>query len=659
MLKQRLPAAALCLITVLALISSGQLLPAAKAFDLPRAGLNYDQYPALREVYEDYFLVGTIDRFGAPVRSEFMAYTYNAVTAENSMKPSSTQNQKGVFTFDPARASLNAAREHIGGVRLIGHTLAWHSQSPNWLWDAPGFDRDTALQNLNAHIDGVFGEFGGQLQAVDVVNEAIGSLDPDDPENWRFALEKGEGWALALGWEWVELAFLRAAKVADENGWDCKLYYNDFGLNSESKARVIYEMVKDINERYEGRRPNGKPLIEGVGFQEHYNSNTKVGDVEASVALIAALPGVSISFTELDIEYLNAGLLTSQQAISQAQQYARLFQIFKKYAAGPANTTGHPKVIERVTFWGTDDGGSWKASGLPLLFNAPEDGQITAKEALLGALWPDEYLQRHPVSEEGGEAEDIYVPGVYVFSLNRGDTWGGANILLGTSAGEWPWSTAQGGDQQSDGRIAFVPEKDETYRLTVNYTALGTAGVRVRWIKDNTNGSYTSRDGQVVNEDPHNRHLSFHDVATIVPALFNGGMVNSGTYTLVTDVLMDGSQPAEGLIGNLAVRGYQGGNAFDINWLKMENIRTGEVMFVWDPLNPPEPDPEPTPEPTLSPTPEPSEPAASPPAETPAPPASGDGDSGLLGFLLLAVSMAGLAAAAVVLLRKKRGKGGA
>lgn len=653
---KRTLAVALCMVMALWLIPSEQLIPAAKAFDLPQAGLNYDQYPALREVYKDYFLVGTIDRFDNPIRTEFMSYTYNAVTNENNMKPSGTQNTKGKFTLDAARKSFDNAEAGIKDVKLIGHTLTWHSQSPNWLWDAPNFDRQTALDNLNAHIDGVLGELGARLYSIDVVNEAIGSVNSKSPEDWKAALDKGEGWSLALGWEWVELAFVRAAKVVDENGWDCKLYYNDFSLDSPDKAQAVYEMVKDINERYAGQRPNGKPLIEGIGMQGHYNMSTKTKNVEATVALFATLPGVKVSFTEMDIEYLNEGTLNEEQAVSQAQKYALLFEIFKKYAAGPGNTTDNPKVIERVTLWGADDGSSWKGSGLPMLFNAPVDGKITAKEALLGALWPEEYLAKYPAPEETDDTEVYSVPGVYVFSLSRGNTWSGANIILGSDASQWPWSTT-GNVEEGEVDVAFTPEKDAVYRLSVNYTALGTAGLRVRWIKDNTNGSYTAKDGQVVNTPPYNVSCNPDQVATLVPAHFNSGMVNAGTYTLVTEVTMDSSLPADDLIGNLAIRGTSGGNAYEINWIKMETL-DGEQMFLWDPNAVPEP----TPEPTLEPTPEvtateaPSPSAAvSPSPQASTEPDEKDGNNNTIIIVVIVILAVILIAVALVLILKKKG----
>jgi endo-1,4-beta-xylanase len=531
---------------------------------LSPAGLNYDQYPALKDVYKDYFKVGTVGSLAGP-RSGLISYNFNAYTPENEMKPQSVQNVKGNFTFDTLDGLLNNVTTLSSDIALIGHTLAWHSQTPNWMWDAPNFDRDTALDNLNTHIDSVLGRYGGQLYSIDVVNEAIGKATPSD---WKASLDKGEGWSLALSSDWVELAFLEAAKVIDENGWDTKLYYNDFGLDSEAKAQTVYAMVKEINEKYAGTRPNGKPLIEGIGMQEHYNSSTKPENVEASIKLFATLPGVSVSVTELDMEWPNLGSLTSEQAVAQAQKYAQFFQIYKKYAAGPANDTDNPKVIERVTFWGSNDGDSWKHDGLPLLFNAPSGTDITAKEALVAVLDPDTYLADNPIVDKPEQEQKEPVDGVHVYDTSKGDSWSGANIILGNNASAWPWSTAG-----EDGKAAFKPEKDATYRISVNLTSLGTNAIRMRWLKDDTNGSFTSADAAAVNSHPY----SADQVATALPAYFNSGMSTGNSYTLVNEIKLDGSQTADGLIGNIAIRGGAGGNSFSINWIKVEKMSTGDA----------------------------------------------------------------------------------
>lgn len=533
-------------------VSESQLIPAA---------LNFDQYTSLKDVYKDHFMIGTVGPLSGP-RSDLIRYHFNSYTPENEMKPQSVQNVKDTYTFDNLNNLLDNVSALSDDIELIGHTLAWHSQTPNWMWDAPNFDRDAALANLNAHIDTVLGEYGERLHSIDVVNEAIGTANPND---WQASLNKGEGWVLALGPEWVELAFLRAAKVVDDNGWNTKLYYNDFGLNGAAKAQTVYEMAKEINEKYEGTRPNGKPLIEGIGMQGHYNSSTKPEEVEASIKLFASLPGVSVSITELDIEWPNLGSLTPEQAVAQGQKYAQLFQIFKKYAAGPANNTesDNDKVIERVTFWGSNDGDSWKSAGLPLLFNAPNGTDITAKEALVAVLDPDAYLEQNPVVNEPEPEPDTHIDGVYVYDTSKGDSWSGANIVLGNDATKWPYSTAG-----ADGKTAFTPEIEATYRISVNYTSLGTNAIRVRWTKDESNSGYTSADAAIVN----NYQYSADQVATHIPAYFNSGMTTGESYTLVTEVKLDGSQGADGLIGNIAIRGGAGGNSFSINEIKVEKV---------------------------------------------------------------------------------------
>jgi endo-1,4-beta-xylanase len=62
-------------------------------------------------------------------------------------------------------------------------------------------------------------------------------------------------------------------------------------------------------------------------------------------------------------------------------------------------------------------------------------------------------------------------------------------------------------------------------------------------------------------------------------------MVNAGSYTLVTEIKLDGSQAADGLIGNIAVRGGMGGNAYTINSIKIEKLgaagAANKVLVNW------------------------------------------------------------------------------
>lgn len=703
---------------------------------------NYKEFTPLKDAYKDYFLIGTTSgnsRMSGD-KLDIIKYHFNAFTPENEMKPESIQRTKGAFTYN----TLDEQLAKVQGMNIIGHTLAWHSQTPRWMWGDPPLSAAEAKANMDAHIENVLGRYGAILTAIDVVNEAM--ADGRNNADWRLNLRNTEGWYLALGSEWVEYAFLKAAEIVDANGWDCKLYYNDYNLDYIDKATSVYNMVKDINERYAGVRPNGKPLIEGIGMQAHYNQNTVPANVENSIKLFSTLPGVSISITELDVTYSNTGSLTEQQLQRQAVKYAQLFDIFRKYAAGPANNNNGR--IERVTLWGTNDGDSWRGQSYPLLF----DKNLRAKEALKAVLDPDEYLKDIVIPDEYSEAKSVYgtprlgtndsiwnrspvihvnkkpieqdepagatavvktlwddhyfyvraevtdpkldatsanpweqdsvevffgetayrtnryvdgdgqyrvgfdgkesfksagmgegfssyaevtdtgymvemkipfrvispahgtavsfdvqindvssgastrkltvwsdlyadgynsterwgllhlsgyVDGVHVYDTYMGDEWSGANIILGNDADVWPWSTAG-----ADGKMAFTPEKDATYRFTVTYKALGTNAIRMRWVKDATNGGYTAQDSSVVGASPS---LGPSEIATSIPVYFNRGMTTNNTYTLVAEIKLDGNQPADGLIGNLAIRGGAGGNNFSITAIKVEKVGSGGV----------------------------------------------------------------------------------
>lgn len=566
-------------LTALATVGAGQQAVAAAEPALPPSGQTFEHYPPMKEVYADHFSFGV---FGAG-EIEGLTYNYASYTPGNEMKPESTQREKGVFTFDAAEAAFARYEARNPDLLRYGHTLAWHSQTPTWMWDAPParfgqpgtFDRAVALENLNTHVETVLGHFGGSLVAIDVVNEAVGTADPAD---WRASLAKGEGWYQALGAEWVELAFLKAAEVVDAHGWDVKLTYNDFGLDSPAKARVVYEMVKDINERYAGVRPDGRPLIEVIGMQGHYNLATDVQAVEQNIRLFATLGDVEVNVTEMDIA-LPPGELTPENENNQGMKYAELFRVYRDHAAGPGNTTGNPKVVTAVKLAGVRDVlTGWKGGE----FAMPYDYDGRAKLALLGILYPDEFLATHEYIDTSGGEELPPVPGVHVFDTSAGDPWSGANIILGDDATAWPWSTTD------DGEVAFRPERGATYRLTVSYTAKGTTSIRVRWVEDNTNGGYTSADGALVNAHPY----AAHQVATQLPAYFNSGMVNMGSYDLVSEITLDGSQPADGLIGNIGIRGGGGGNAFSINAITVEKVTgTGDELLVRWPQGVAEPEP--------------------------------------------------------------------
>jgi len=565
-------------------------------------GLNYDQYPSLHELFADYFLIGTagdagiVPAFGPP-RNTLIGHHFNAFTFENSMKPQFVLTDQALA--DGARRvddTINAARAVSPDMTFIGHTIGWHSQTPGSMWDY-GNDAEVALQNLYEFTRFVYETWGEDLQAMDVVNEAIGSVPAGDPTNWRQSLVNlNQGWVTALGYEWVEIAFILSAYVVDELGLDVVLYYNDFGLDGLAKATILYEMVKDINQRHEDgllvhpmtgepfQRENGRKLIEGIGMQGHYNANTNLDNFAYNVSRFASL-GVRISITELDITWLvtdPSGFLTPEQEIAQGQVYAQIFQILMRYAAGEANPYPERRAVERVTFWGTNDGNSWRSSARPLLFNPVNaEGEITAKQALLAVMDPHRFLENHPVIPP----EPIVIDGVHSFTLDE-DGFTGINIILGNDATTWPYSEAG-----TDGAVAFVPQPGATYRLFAEYVVRGTFGLEARWLRDNSADNFTAADLALYPELPLlNGHAISGATAQGIPARFNAPTVNSGNAALRAEFTMPADGAPDGLLGNIALRGLNGENEVEFVRVTIhrveENGQEDTMLVNWPELVP-------------------------------------------------------------------------
>ncbi|MDR2149789.1 MAG: endo-1,4-beta-xylanase [Spirochaetaceae bacterium] len=339
--------------------------------ELAAPPITLEALPALKARYEPYFLIGNIASNGdlQGVRFELLSRHFQVVTAENGMKPSSLQAQKGVFTFADADVLVDTFIAQ--GIQVHGHTLAWHQQSPEWM-NYEGISREEALENLLTHAKTVAAHFKGRVISWDVLNEAIND-NPQNPEDWRSALRQTP-WYKAIGAEYIPLLF-QAVREADP---EAKLYYNDYNLDNQNKARAVYAMVKDLNDQY--RDAGGRPLIDGIGMQGHYRINTNPQTVARSLELFASL-GVEISITELDIQTGADSVLSESQGVQQALLYGALFTLFKEHAPS----------IARVTFWGLDDGSSWRASANPTLF----DKNLQAKPAFYAVSAPEQFLAQH------------------------------------------------------------------------------------------------------------------------------------------------------------------------------------------------------------------------------------------------------------------------
>ena len=114
-----------------------------------------------------------------PALAALVAEQFDCLTAENEFKPAVPPPAAGRVPLHRRRTgSSTSPGEHR--MKVVGHTLCWHSQSPAFLFRGPDgkpLPRDEALKNLKDHIDGVVGHFKGKVVGWDVVNEAISDAE--------------------------------------------------------------------------------------------------------------------------------------------------------------------------------------------------------------------------------------------------------------------------------------------------------------------------------------------------------------------------------------------------------------------------------------------------------------------------------------------------
>jgi endo-1,4-beta-xylanase len=314
---------------------------------------------SLREEFRDHFLLGTAVSAQQvasddPELRSFLLRHFNALTGENAMKWERIHPREGEYHWDQADALADLTSDN--GIHLTGHTLVWHQQTPDWVFeDADGqpASRELLLERMRDHITAVVGRYKGRVQSWDVVNEGI-----EEDGSLRDTL-----WRQRIGDDYIEKAF-EYAHAADP---EALLFYNDYNMFAPGRRAGVIRLVERLREK-------GIP-IHGIGMQGHFRVDypATLDDVETSITAYGDL-GLDVAITELDVSVLpwpgekrgGADIMdrhafeTSMNpyadglsdAAEQAfnQRYLGLFRIF----------LDHRDVITRVTFWGLNDGTSWR-----------------------------------------------------------------------------------------------------------------------------------------------------------------------------------------------------------------------------------------------------------------------------------------------------------
>jgi endo-1,4-beta-xylanase len=339
--------------------------------------------PALKDLFKDDFYIGValnLDQISGrePKATAHVEKHFNSITAENILKWEAVHPEPNRYHFEPVDRFVAFGEKNK--MHIIGHTLVWFHQTPDWVFhDESGkpLGREALLERMKEHIFTVMGRYKGRIHGWDVVNEAI---VPDG----QFRKCK---WLDIIGEDYV----LKAFEYAHQADPGAELYYNDYNFYRGRQCKSVISLIQNLQSK--GVR------LDGIGIQGHWGLDyPDKGQIENIIGSLSKL-GVKLMITELDVtvlpfaeDHLDKKLTSLAPGLQkkynpfvnglpesvqkeQAQRYAEFFSIFLK----------HRDKFKRITFWGTHDKKSWRSdwpvigrTDYPLLF----DTQCEPKPAL-------------------------------------------------------------------------------------------------------------------------------------------------------------------------------------------------------------------------------------------------------------------------------------
>lgn len=298
----------------------------------------------LKDYYKNYFPIGVAvtPRNLRGDEAQLILKEFNSLTPENAMKMGPIHPKENEYNWKDADSIVAFAQHH--GLKVRGHNLCWHEQTPPWLFkDEKGnlVTKDVLLKRLKDHITTVVNRYKGKIYAWDVVNEAI---DDDSTKFLRNSL-----WYQICGPDYIAKAF-EYAHEADPNAI---LFYNDYNTERPEKRERVYRLLKQLVDA-------GVP-INAVGLQGHWSIyELPQKDLTETIKKFSSL-GLKVQITELDISIYpweknrrsklptDVDAYTPKSEQQQTDQYKKIFQIFREYK----------NVITGVTFWNISDRNTW------------------------------------------------------------------------------------------------------------------------------------------------------------------------------------------------------------------------------------------------------------------------------------------------------------
>lgn len=327
--------------------------------------------PTLKAAVGDRYKIGVGVSDNIPSREkdwELLTSHFQIVTPENSMKPQSIQPREGEFRFDTCDRFVQFAKSKK--LDIVGHCLVWakDDRTPEW-WLTDGDQpttKEKLLERLKTQIDMVVGRYADDVSMWDVVNEA---LDDSNDKYLRDSI-----WTRTTGEEFMVKAF----QWTKEKDPDALLIYNDYNNEFPGKLEKTLRLIKSLREQ-------GAP-VDALGIQGHFEIDSIKYDAIETLLNECRAHKIKVVISELDIDvvprsrwWADGGKYREEMSKldpykdgcpqevlqRQADQYARLFELFNK----------HSDVIARISFWNLHDGESWlnyfpwNRTNHPLLFD--------------------------------------------------------------------------------------------------------------------------------------------------------------------------------------------------------------------------------------------------------------------------------------------------
>ena len=341
---------------------------------------------------------------GNELKPQFLLQWWDGNDSSQSKKTFTASNGKTIDVPDKLNgealiyATLNAAKN--AGVKMRGHVLTWHSQTPEGFFREK-YSKDGALVSKEVMTarhewyiktvlecvaqweinNGYAGKETGNhlIWAWDVVNEAMaddaGTTYTGTNQNWlrgstagtkdKDPANGGSRWyEIYKNEEFIINAFRFANAYAPA---DVKLCYNDYNEYMANKTSAIEHIARLIKKGAE-QSIAGKsvsPRLDAIAMQSHVGTSwPSLSEYESALKKFLAIADVHVSELDFNAE--------TQQAAEKA--YADYFKMLKNYGKNYSN----PYKITCVTIWGINNESSWinPSNGkttYPLLFNKVGD----------------------------------------------------------------------------------------------------------------------------------------------------------------------------------------------------------------------------------------------------------------------------------------------